>query len=152
MTIVVPAARKFSEQTGEYDLTDEATSGGDIGVQIALFPVVWVRADSVSNTVANARSHEQSDRMNVVVLPPQLKGSKHFHGAQRATWTRSNVVLECGWVASSSNRRDWIFVQNDSGDMSMSKEGKLQYNKLNNLGARKLHAQHTRACAIAAHA
>ena len=90
--------------------------------------------------------------MNVVVVPPQLKGVRQFHGAQRSTWTRDNIQLECGWVASSSNRRDWIFVQNNTGDTCMSKEGKVQYNNLNNLGARKLHAQHTRACAIAAHA
>ena len=148
MTIVFPAARKLSAQTGEYDVTDAATSGGDIGVQIALFPVVWVSGQRLEHRW----SHHQSDRMNVVVVPPQLKGVRQFHGAQRSTWTRSNVQLECGWVASSSNRREWIFVQNDTGDVCMSKEGKQQYSRLNNLGARKLHAQHTRACALAARA
>ena len=90
--------------------------------------------------------------MNVVVVPPQLKGVRQYHGAQRASWTRENVQLECGWVASSSYRREWIFVQNDTGDVCMSKEGKQQYQRLNNLGARKLHAQHTCACALAARA
>lgn len=61
MTIVVPAARKLSEQTGEYDVTDEATSGGDIGVQIALFPVVWVsrqRLEHRWSAITATRPHE----------------------------------------------------------------------------------------------
>ena len=73
-----------------------------------------------------------------MVVPPQLKGIKQFHGAQRQTWTRGNVQLECGWVASSSNRREWIFVQNDTGDARMSTEGKQQYQRLNNLGAHRM--------------
>ena len=44
-----------------------------------------------------------------------------------------NVQIERGWVTTSSNRREWLFTQFD-GDMS--KEGVLQYRKLNNLGER----------------
>ena len=45
MAIEVPAAHVLDGQTGEYRVTganDAATSGGDIGAQIPIFPVVWV--------------------------------------------------------------------------------------------------------------
>ena len=42
MPIVWPGAHKLNPNTGEYDATDEQTSGGDIGAQVPLFPVVWV--------------------------------------------------------------------------------------------------------------
>ena len=44
MSLVVPPAHKLDEKTGEYGVTDDATSCGDIGVQVPVFPVVWVRA------------------------------------------------------------------------------------------------------------
>ena len=42
MPIVVPPAHKLDALIGEYGPTDEATSGGDIGAQLPIFPVVWV--------------------------------------------------------------------------------------------------------------
>ena len=42
MSILHPAAHRLDDQTGEYGPSDVATSGGDIGVQVPIFPVVWV--------------------------------------------------------------------------------------------------------------
>ena len=45
MGIELPAAHIFDDTTGEYRVVNEsdaATSGGDIGAQVALYPVIWV--------------------------------------------------------------------------------------------------------------
>jgi hypothetical protein len=65
-------------------------------------------------------------------LALQVKGVNDFHAARPHTWTRQNVTIDKGWVATSSNRRDYIFVQDDA---DMSPEGKDLYQRLNNLGA-----------------
>ena len=43
MPVVMPPAYKLNAETGEYGPCDDATSGGDIGAQVPIFPVVWVR-------------------------------------------------------------------------------------------------------------
>ena len=43
MSVVFPAAHKYNHESGTYDTSDEVTSGGDIGVQVPIYPVVWVR-------------------------------------------------------------------------------------------------------------
>jgi hypothetical protein len=65
----------------------------------------------------------------------QLKGKQGYNAAQPRTFTRDNVQMEAGWVATSSKRQDWLFAQDDR---DMSAEGKQNYAKLNRLG--KLHA------------
>ena len=42
MSMAIPAALRL-DATGMYVVADECTSGGDIGAQIPIFPVIWVR-------------------------------------------------------------------------------------------------------------
>ena len=42
----MPPSHKLNELTGEYGATDSATSGGDIGAMIPIYPVVWVSLNS----------------------------------------------------------------------------------------------------------
>ena len=65
----------------------------------------------------------------------QIKGINAYHGAQRETMTRANVEIETGWVASSSNRREYLFVQFDE---HMDDDGRLLYKRMNNLRERPL--------------
>ena len=122
MGITVPRAHKLNSKTGEYDVTDEVTSGGDIGAQVPFFPVVWVSCH---------RSVSLIPPLTSASVLPQLKGVKDYHGAKRETMTLENVTIERGWVVTSSNRREWIFIQ-DAADVS--NEGKALYERLNNLG------------------
>lgn len=74
-----------------------------------------------------------SDRLLCVgEVRAQIKGKDLYHGGRPDTMTRENVVAEFGWVATSSKRRQWLFVQ-DNADMSS--EGKELYERLDNLGA-----------------
>ena len=68
-----------------------------------------------------------------MLVRAQLKGIRNYHGGRRETIVRENVEVHCGWLATSSNRRDWLFVQ-DVADMS--EEGVEFYGRLNNLGVR----------------
>jgi hypothetical protein len=61
----------------------------------------------------------------------QVKGVKTFNAAHKSTFTRANVSVQAGWVATSGNRQDWIFAQFAK---DMSPEGVEFYFKLNNLG------------------
>ena len=65
-------------------------------------------------------------------MMPQLKGKVAYHGSKKGTMIRENVMVEKGWVASSSHRRDYLFVQYDrhvgGGDRDF-------YEQLNHLGA-----------------
>jgi hypothetical protein len=122
MGITVPCAHQLSSKTGEYDVTDEVTSGGDIGAQVPIFPVVWVSWH---------RSVSLVPPLTSASVLPQLKGIKDYHGAKRETMTFENVTIERGWVVTSSNRREWLFVQ-DAADVS--NEGKALYKRLSNLG------------------
>ena len=40
----MPAALQLDETTGAYIVSDAVTDGGDLGAQVPIFPVVWVRA------------------------------------------------------------------------------------------------------------
>ena len=64
-----------------------------------------------------------------------MKGVNDFNAGRKDTIVRSNVAVELGWVAASSERREWLFVQDAHGDQGMSAEGVELYKKLNNLGA-----------------
>ena len=44
MSVIVPAALQLDETTGAYIVSDAVTDGGDLGAQVPIFPVVWVRA------------------------------------------------------------------------------------------------------------
>jgi len=56
MPLVVPRAHRLDARTGEYSVTDVATSGGDIGAQVLMFPVVWVRFPRYLNRLPLPRS------------------------------------------------------------------------------------------------
>ena len=43
MSVVVPGALLLDKEKGEYGPTAASTSGGDIGAQVPIYPVVWVR-------------------------------------------------------------------------------------------------------------
>ena len=60
----------------------------------------------------------------------QIKGVNNYHGGRTETMTRENITVEKGWVASSSNRREYLFVQFDE---DMDEAGRLLYTRLNNL-------------------
>ena len=51
MSFSVPNALLLDEKTGQYAATDAVTSGGDIGAQVPIFPVVWVRAALLSTVL-----------------------------------------------------------------------------------------------------
>ena len=110
--------------SGNYQVAgdDAATSGGDIGAVLPIYPTVWVR-----RRAADCRalvSFAQEWRVS------QVKGVKAYNAAMAHTWTRSNVSFEPGWVCASSNRRDWLFAQ---FDRDVSSDGKELYSKLNKL-------------------
>tara|TARA_B110000046_G_scaffold181061_1_gene212637 strand:- start:596 stop:1039 length:444 start_codon:yes stop_codon:yes gene_type:complete len=129
MGIEVPAAHIHDDRTGEYRVVNEAdaaTSGGDIGAQVPIFPVVWV-----SDRDDRALSHTPFFQAADVPLP-QVKGTDKYHGGRRDTMVRENVLVQHGWVTSSGNRREYLFAQLNE---DMSREGVENYEKLNNLGA-----------------
>ena len=133
MSILHPAAHRLDDQTGEYGPSDVATSGGDIGVQVPIFPVVWVSVlpHRMCFVPLIRRSNSQHAERTCRAAA-QLKGIKNYHGGRKETIVRENVQAHCGWLTTSSNRRDWLFVQ-DLGDMSA--QGVKFYERLNNLGA-----------------
>ena len=62
MAIEVPAAHILDGETGEYrvtDANDAATSGGDIGAQVPIFPVVWVHFRRSARTLHCHRRHRR---------------------------------------------------------------------------------------------
>ena len=111
MGIDLPAAHILDEQTGEYRVVndkDAPTSGGDIGAQVPIFPVVWV---SDRDDLSLSFSRPLSANTVKPLTSAQVKGTGDYHGGQRATMTRENVTVQRGWVTSSGNRREWLFAQ-----------------------------------------
>ena len=128
MSVFVPEALLLDEATGEYGVTDAATSGGDIGAQVPIFPVVWVRA--ACSALTESRQANATDCV-LMAYSWQVKGIKDFHGGRAESIILSNVTVEKGWVTTSSARRSWLFVQFDK---DMDDNGRDLYKRLNNLG------------------